>query len=204
MRVLDNLLSSVIGPWKANPHVDFVHICPIRRDIRESHVNMWDSTPETYRDNFWGKGQLEQLATFQNKLDLDDLKIVKALNDKKPGQGDVRLSGALPKFPVSNPKKWRKGFCQPCRAKTDYCPVGLPEFRKARIIASHVCSPYVPGPHRAIAKLKLSMSSPQSPNSIWSKNSPIPFMTRYFLPIIRSRILTLYARSSGDMQKLKP
>ncbi|MCD6112493.1 MAG: hypothetical protein J7J86_04395 [Bacteroidales bacterium] len=84
MRVLDNLLSTVITPCKDNPCVEFVHICPIRRDIRESHVNMWDSTSETFRDNIWGTGQLEKLAKMQKLLDLNDLKIFKALNDKKP------------------------------------------------------------------------------------------------------------------------
>lgn len=84
MRVLDNLLSSVIEPWKNKSCIEFVHICPIRRDIRESHVNLWDAPGDTYRENYWGEGQLEKLAKIQKHLDLNDLKIVKALNDKKP------------------------------------------------------------------------------------------------------------------------
>lgn len=83
MRVLDNLLADVIGPWKDNPEVEFVHICPIRRDIRESHVNMWDAPKEAYRKACWGKGQLEKLAKIQTKMDLVDLKLFEALNAER-------------------------------------------------------------------------------------------------------------------------
>lgn len=84
MRVLDNLLSDVIEPWKNNPEVDYVHLCPVRRDIRESHVNMWDSPGEDYRECIFGEGELEKTAKMQNKMDLMDLKIVEALNTKRP------------------------------------------------------------------------------------------------------------------------
>lgn len=84
MRVLDNLLADVIEPWKNNPEVEFVHICPIRRDIRESHVNMWDAPMDSYREVVWGKGQLEQLSKIQDKMDITDLKLVQALNMKRP------------------------------------------------------------------------------------------------------------------------
>ena len=49
MRVLDNLLSDVIGPWRDMPEVEYVHLCPIRRDVRESNVNMWDAHGDGYR-----------------------------------------------------------------------------------------------------------------------------------------------------------
>ena len=42
MRVLDNLLADVIQPWKDRPEVEYVHLCPIRADVRESLVNQWD------------------------------------------------------------------------------------------------------------------------------------------------------------------
>lgn len=84
MRVLDNLLADVIGPWKNNPEVEFVHLCPIRRDIRESHVNMWDACGDGYREVVWGKGEMEKLAKVQDKMDLTDLKILQALNTKRP------------------------------------------------------------------------------------------------------------------------
>lgn len=84
MRVLDNLLSDVIEPWKHNPEVEYVHLCPIRRDLRESHINMWDAPDDDYRECIFGDGQLEKIAKVQNKMDLTDLKIVAALNAKRP------------------------------------------------------------------------------------------------------------------------
>lgn len=84
MRVLDNLLADVIEPWKHRPEVDYVHLCPIRRDLRESHVNMWDCPGDGYRESVWGPGQLERLAKLQDRLDLTDLRIVQALNKKRP------------------------------------------------------------------------------------------------------------------------
>ena len=40
MRVLDNLLSDVIGPWRDMPELEYVHLYPIRHDMRESNINM--------------------------------------------------------------------------------------------------------------------------------------------------------------------
>lgn len=84
MRVLDNLLTDVIEPWKHNPEVEYVHLCPVRRDIRESHINMWDAPDDDYRECILGDGQLEKIAKIQNKMDLTDLKILAALNAKRP------------------------------------------------------------------------------------------------------------------------
>lgn len=84
MRVLDNLLSDVIEPWKHNPEVEYVHLCPVRRDLRESHINMWDAPDDDYRECVFGKGQLEKIAKIQNRMDLTDLRIVAALNAKRP------------------------------------------------------------------------------------------------------------------------
>lgn len=84
MRVLDNLLADVIEPWRSNPEIDWVHLAPIRRDVRESHVNMWDAPDDGYAECIWGEGQLEKLAAHTDKVDLVDLKIVEALNTKRP------------------------------------------------------------------------------------------------------------------------
>lgn len=84
MRVLDNLLSDVLEPWRHRPEVQYVHLCPIRRDLRESHVNMWDCPGEAYRESVWGPGQMEKLAKLQSHVDLTDLRIVQALNSKRP------------------------------------------------------------------------------------------------------------------------
>lgn len=129
MRVLDNLLSSVIAPWKEDPNVEFVHICPIRRDIRESHVNMWDALPDAYRDNFWGEGQLEKLAKFQNKLDLDDLKIVQALNANKPVKEMFDFK-VLSQISGLDPKEMEKGFAALVEQKRIIVPLIYLNFEK--------------------------------------------------------------------------
>lgn len=81
MRVLDNLLSDVIEPWKHRDEVEYVHLCPIRRDVRESNVNMWDAPIDDYRKFVWGEGQLEKLSEVQNLLDLTDLRIIEEINN---------------------------------------------------------------------------------------------------------------------------
>lgn len=86
MRVLDNLLAEVIEPWKFNPEVEFVHLCPVRRNIRVSHVNMFDAPDGGFRNVYWGKGQIESLARIQDKMDLVDLKIIEALNTKRSAE----------------------------------------------------------------------------------------------------------------------
>lgn len=88
MRVLDNLLSDVIDPWKDNDEVEYVHLCPIRRDVRESNVNMWDAPKEDYRKCLWGEDQLEKLASIQDKMDIVDLKIINTINNT-PSIGDM-------------------------------------------------------------------------------------------------------------------
>ncbi|WP_061313714.1 hypothetical protein [Clostridium botulinum] len=80
MRVLDNLLSDVIAPWKENEYVDYVHLCPIRRDVRESNVNMWDVKGDGYRKHVWGKDQIKKLFEVQDKIDEIDFAIIDAIN----------------------------------------------------------------------------------------------------------------------------
>ncbi|EES49476.1 Lrp/AsnC family transcriptional regulator [Clostridium botulinum] len=80
MRVLDNLLSDVTAPWKENEYVDYVHLCPIRRDVRESNVNMWDVKGDGYRKHVWGKDQIKKLFEVQDKIDEIDFAIIDAIN----------------------------------------------------------------------------------------------------------------------------
>ncbi|NFH88657.1 AsnC family transcriptional regulator [Clostridium botulinum] len=80
MRVLDNLLSDVIAPWKENEYVDYVHLCPIRRDVRESNVNMWDVKGDGYRKHVWGKDQIKKIFEVQDKIDEIDFAIIDAIN----------------------------------------------------------------------------------------------------------------------------
>ncbi len=84
MRVLDNLLSDVIGPWRNNPEIDHVHLLPVRRDLRESNVNQFDAPGDDYMDFVFPQEMFDKLAQIQDKMDADDLKIYAALNTKRP------------------------------------------------------------------------------------------------------------------------
>ncbi len=87
MRVLDNLLSDVIAPWASNEIVERVQIVPVRRDLRESSVNMWDSK-EGYRAFMFGEEERERLLEVQDVLDADDFKVIEAINNA-PSVGDM-------------------------------------------------------------------------------------------------------------------
>ena len=65
MRVLDNLLADVIQPWKDRPEVEYVHLCPIRADVRESLVNQWDVPKDRYRKFIFGEEQKKKFLDFQ-------------------------------------------------------------------------------------------------------------------------------------------
>lgn len=129
MRVLDNLLADVIEPWKNNPEVEFVHLCPVRRDIRESHINMWDAPADAYREVVWGKGQLEKLAKIQNKVDLTDLKIIQALNAKKPVE-DLFDFNVLAEISGLDPQELMGGIKEIVEKKRILVPVFFLNFMK--------------------------------------------------------------------------
>jgi len=84
MRVLDNLLWDVILPLGKRPEVEYVKLAPVRRDIREDHMNMWDAPDETYREYMWGAHEAEKLAKVQHGLDPTDIRILMAINQKRP------------------------------------------------------------------------------------------------------------------------
>ena len=81
MRVIDNLLADVIQPWKDRPEVEYVHLCPIRADVRESLVNQWDVPADRYRKFVFGEEQLKKFLKAQKKLDKTDFAIIEALNN---------------------------------------------------------------------------------------------------------------------------
>ena len=80
MRVIDNLLADVIAPWKDRPEVEYVHLCPIRADVRESMVNQWDVPSDQFRKFVFGEEQRKKFLKVQHKIDKTDLAIVDALN----------------------------------------------------------------------------------------------------------------------------
>ena len=113
MRVLDNLLADVIGPWKDMPEVEYVHLCPIRRDVRESNVNMWDAHGDGYRKFVWGKKQVDTLMKVQDKIDAIDFAIIDAINNA-PSVGDMLDYDVLAKLSGLNADQMKKDFIEIC------------------------------------------------------------------------------------------
>ncbi len=83
MRVIDNLLADVIGPWKDRPEVEYVHLCPIRQDVRESMVNQWHVPLDQYRKMVISDDLRNKFLKAQNKIDKNDFAIVECLNNTK-------------------------------------------------------------------------------------------------------------------------
>jgi hypothetical protein len=83
MRTLDNLLNSIIAPIKNYEFVESVQICPIRRDIRESHVNMWDAPNDGFRQFHFNKDEMEKIIASQDMMEKEDFMILDAINNTK-------------------------------------------------------------------------------------------------------------------------
>ena len=82
MRNIDNLVGGVLDKFRFRRCVEYVHICPIRRLVRESHVNQFDSLKD-YRRYFFNENAIDKLCKLQKKMDKDDFKIIDAINNTK-------------------------------------------------------------------------------------------------------------------------
>lgn len=80
MRNLDNLLGGVLDKFRFRDEVSYVHICPVRRLVRESHVNQFDAK-ENFRKYFWSAEQKQKLLALQTAMDSYDLAIIEAINN---------------------------------------------------------------------------------------------------------------------------
>ncbi len=132
MRVLDNLLSDVIGPWKDMEEVEYVHLCPIRRDIRESHVNMWDSPGDGYRKYLWSDSQKEEILKHQNVLDGNDFAIIDAINNCE-SVGDMLDYTVLEKLSGLDGEQMKKNFIEICDKRRFIVPMIYVNFMKLNL-----------------------------------------------------------------------
>ena len=132
MRVLDNLLASIMKPWWNDPRVAWVHICPIRRDIRESGIGLWDAPEGDYREFFFTDEQMEKLAASQSLADLTDLKIISALNKKRP-MADVYDFDVLADISGLDPDKMRADIAHVVEDKHTFVPVFYVDYPKLGI-----------------------------------------------------------------------
>lgn len=129
MRVLDNLLYDVIGPWKDMDEVEYVHLCPIRRDIRESHVNMWDAPGEGYRKYLWGEEQKKKILTFQDRMDAADFAIIDAINNCE-SVGDMLDYAVLERLSGLDGGQMKKDFVEICDKRRFIVPMIYVNYMK--------------------------------------------------------------------------
>lgn len=132
MRVLDNLLSDVIGPWRDMPELEYVHLCPIRRDIRESNVNMWDVHGDGYRKFVWGKEQIDKLMKHQSKMDAIDFAIIDAINSVE-SVGDMFDYDVLERLSGLDGKKMKEDFKHICDVARFVVPMIYINHRKLNL-----------------------------------------------------------------------
>lgn len=132
MRVLDNLLTDVIEPWKFNEEVEYVHLCPVRRDLRESHVNMWDAPKDTYRKDNWSAAQLKKLLKHQNLMDEKDIKLFVALN-KNRLMSDYFDYEVLAKLSGLDAKEMEKGISEIVDKKKIIVPLFYLNYKKLNL-----------------------------------------------------------------------
>ena len=80
MRNLDNLIYGVLDKFRSKPYVEYVHLCPVRRLIRESSVNQFDAK-EGFRHYFFGADEAKKAASLKRGMDEKDFAIIEALNN---------------------------------------------------------------------------------------------------------------------------
>ena len=132
MRVLDNLLADVIQPWKDHPAVDYVHLCPIRGDVRESLVNQWHVPEDQYRKFVFGEEQLKKFFKVQKKIDKNDFAIIKAINGTK-SVGDMFDFDVLEKLSGLDGKQMKKDIIECVDVRKFMLPMIYINYRKLGI-----------------------------------------------------------------------
>ena len=132
MRVLDNLLAVVIQPWKDHPAVDYVHLCPIRGDVRESLVNQWHVPEDQYRKFVFGEEQLKKFFKVQKKIDKNDFAIIKAINSTK-SVGDMFDFDVLEKLSGLDGKQMKKDIIECVDVRKFMLPMIYINYRKLGI-----------------------------------------------------------------------
>ena len=65
MRNFDNLIGGVLDQFRFRRCVEYVHICPVRRLVRESHVNQFDALKD-FRKYFFNEEAINKLTKIQN------------------------------------------------------------------------------------------------------------------------------------------
>lgn len=121
MRNLDNLIAGVLDRFRSRRCVEYVHLVPVRRLIRESHVNQFDCA-EDYRHYFWSEEQKEKVLTVQDQMDEKDFAIIDALNNTA-SIGDMFNFDVLADLSGLDGEEMKKDLCQTVDVHRDRLPM---------------------------------------------------------------------------------
>lgn len=110
MRNIDNLVCGVLDEFRHQDFIEYVHITPIRRCIRESHVNQFDSL-HSYRGYFWSEEQKKKVLEIQKEMDAHDFAIIDAINNTA-SIGDMFDYDVLAKLSGLDAKEMKEDLCR--------------------------------------------------------------------------------------------
>ena len=204
MRVLDNLLSDVIGPWKDMDEVEYVHLCPIRRDIRESHVNMWDAHGDGYRKYIWSEEQMEKLLKHQDKLDKDDFAIIDAINNCESVR-DMLDYDVLEKLSGLSGEQMKKDFVEICDKRRFIVPMFYINFMKLNLtMKCYLVRLFQNVPSYRKAQIADELSDIPEFNNIWEfTDSFYDYMLTSYHDITDLDALRAKLDSYGEIEEIK-
>ncbi|HTX40120.1 MAG TPA: Lrp/AsnC family transcriptional regulator [Bryobacteraceae bacterium] len=81
---LDQLLWDVLLPELRNPLYEWIRVCPVARSLRSEHMNLWDAVDGRCGEYAWGANEPDALVNSQSAMDATDIRILMALNRKRP------------------------------------------------------------------------------------------------------------------------
>ncbi len=80
MRNLDNLIYGVLDKFRFREYVEYVHLTPVRRLIRESSVNQFDAKKD-FRHYFFAKETVKKAVALKKGMDEKDFALLEAINN---------------------------------------------------------------------------------------------------------------------------
>lgn len=112
MRNIDNLLGGVLDPFRLRENIEYCHITPVRRLIRESHVNQFDAKND-FAKYFWSDEQKENVLKFQDIMSKEDFDIIDAINNVD-SVGDMFDYDVLAKLSGLDAEEMKKDLMKIC------------------------------------------------------------------------------------------
>ena len=204
MRVLDNLLSDVIGPWRDMPEVEYVHLCPIRRDVRESNVNMWDAHGDGYRKFIWGQEQVDKLLEVQDVLDKTDFAIIDAINNTA-SVGDMFDYDVLERLSGLDGAQMKADFVEICDKRRIAVPmIYINHMRLGLSMKMYLVRMFQNVPSYRKAQLVDELSDMPEFNNIWEfSDSFYDVMLSSFNQLTDPEALRAKLESYGEIEEVK-